>query len=277
MFFKEVYVQQRKVTVLLTVLLVALGGLITFARADFREEFAKTSLLKAGDVFALDNVNGGITISTWKDNKVEIKALKVARDDEKDLKEVEIRVEESAGMVSVKTIWPKHRHNFHVEVNFEIKVPEGVNLKRVETVNGDVGVTGEFGSAELETTNGSVSADGVRATLRVSTTNGEIKVSGNEGKLEAETTNGNIRLEKLTFKDGIQAETTNGSITLAIEAPEQVNALLRAETTNGHVTVDFPVTLKNLRQSKHLIEAQMGQGGPEISLTTTNGSITIKR
>jgi len=270
-------VQKRKVWVILAVLLVALGGLVTFARADYREEFAKTVPLKAGDVFALDNVNGRVNISTWKNNQVEIKAFKVARDDEKDLKEVEIRVEESAGMVSVKTIWPEHRHNFHVEVNFEIKVPEGVNLKKVETVNGDVGVTGLFGSAELETTNGSVTADGVRATLRVSTTNGEITVSSNEGKLEAETTNGDIRLEKLTFKDGIRAETTNGSITLAIESPEQINALLRAETTNGHVTVDFPVTLKNLNQSKHLIEGQIGQGGPEISLTTTNGSITIKR
>jgi len=96
-------------------------------------------------------------------------------------------------------------------------------------------------------------------------------------KLKAETTNGNIRLEGLTFKDGIVAETTNGSITLAIASPEALNANLLARTTNGHITVDFPVTLKNLSQSKHRVEAKIGQGGPEISLETTNGSIRITK
>jgi DUF4097 and DUF4098 domain-containing protein YvlB len=262
---------------ILTVLALLLAGMFTLAAADYREDFSKTLPLKAGDAFALDNVNGKVTVATWKENKVEIKAVKVARDNEKDLKDVEIRVDESAGMVTVKAIWPKFRHNFQVHVDFDVKVPEGVNLKKVETVNGDVEATGTFGSAELETTNGSVTADGVKGTLDVSTTNGGIRVARQEGRLTAETTNGGIRLEKLTFKDGIRAETTNGSITLAIEAPDQVNALLRAETTNGHISVDFPVTLKNLRQSRRLIEAQIGQGGPEISLHTTNGSITITK
>jgi DUF4097 and DUF4098 domain-containing protein YvlB len=265
------------IVVILTVLALLLAGMFTLALADYREDFAKTLPLKAGDVFSLDNVNGQVTVVTWKENKVEIKAVKVARDDEKDLKDVEIRVDESAGAVAVKAIWPKGRHDFHVRVDFDVKVPEGVNLKKVGTVNGNVEASGVFASAELETTNGTVAADGVKGPLDVSTTNGEIKVARHEGRLRAETTNGGIRLEKLVFKDGIQAETTNGSITLAIEAPEQINATLRAETTNGHISVDFPVTLKNLRQSRRLIEAQIGQGGPEISLHTTNGSITITK
>lgn len=166
-----------KILVILTVLVLLLAGLFTLASAEYREDFSKTLPLKGGEVFALDNVNGRVSVSTWKDNKVEIKAVKVARDNEKDLKDVEIRVDESAGKVSVKAIWPKFRQNFHVEVNFDIKVPEGVNLDKVETVNGDVDVMGMFGSAELETTNGTVTADGIKGTLNVSTTNGGIKVA----------------------------------------------------------------------------------------------------
>jgi DUF4097 and DUF4098 domain-containing protein YvlB len=263
--------------VVLTILVLLFAGLFLLASPDYREDFAKTLPLKAGDTFSLDNVNGKVTVATWKDNKVEIKAVKVARDDEKDLKDVEIRVEASAGRVTVKTIWPQHRNNLHVKVDFDVKVPEGVHLKTIETVNGDVEVTGSFGSGELETTNGSVTADGVKGSLDVTTTNGGIRVSRQEGKLTAETTNGSIRLEQLTFKDGLRAETTNGSITVAIQAPGEINANLLAETTNGHISVDFPVTLKNLRQSKHMVEAQIGQGGPEISLHTTNGSITITK
>ena len=212
---------KAKTLVILTVLALLFAGLFTMAAAEYREDFSKTLPLKAGDDFSLGIVTGQVTVSTWKDNKVEIKAVKVARDNEKDLKDVEIRVDESAGIVSVKAIWPRHRDNFHVRVDFDVKVPEGVNLRTIETVNGDVDVTGLFGSAELET--------------------------------------------------------TNGSITLAIEAPDQINASLLAETTNGHISVDFPVTLKNLRQSRRLIEAQIGQGGPEISLHTTNGSITLTK
>jgi DUF4097 and DUF4098 domain-containing protein YvlB len=263
--------------VVLTILALLFAGLFLLASPDYREDFSKTLPLKAGETFALDNVNGKVTLSTWKDSKVEIKAVKVARDSDKDLKDVEIRVEASAGIVSVKAIWPKHRSDFHVRVDFDVKVPEGVNLRKVETVNGDVEVTGTYASGQLETTNGSVTADGVKGPLEVSTTNGGIKVSRQEGKLTAETTNGSIRLEQVTFKDGVRAETTNGSITLAIQGPGEINANLVAETTNGQISVDFPVTLKNLRQSRHLVEAQVGQGGPEISLHTTNGSITITK
>jgi len=267
---------RARILIVLSVFVLLLAGSAA-ALADYREDFAKTLPLKAGERFSLDNVNGGVTVSTWKEDKVEIKAVKVARDDEKDLKDVEIRVEQSAGAVSVKAIWPKYRHHFNVNVDFEIKVPEGVILDEVETVNGGVEVTGRYGRAAVGTTNGSVSVEDASGELKAYTTNGGIKVNRFEGKLDAETTNGNIRLEGLKFKDGVSAETTNGSITLGIDSPESLNADLLARTTNGHITVDFPVTLKNLTQSKHRVEAKIGQGGPEISLETTNGSIKITK
>jgi len=267
---------RAKILIVLSVFVLLLAGSAA-ALADYREDFSKTLPLKAGERFSLENVNGGVAVSTWKEDKVEIKAVKVARNDEKDLKDVEIRVEQSAGHVSVKAIWPKFRLHFNVNVDFEIKVPEGVILDEVETVNGGIEVTGRYGRAVAGTTNGSVTVEDASGELKASTTNGGIQVSRFEGKLQAETTNGNIRLEGLTFKDGISAETTNGSITLAIASPETVNANLLARTTNGHITVDFPVTLKNLTQSKHRVEAKIGQGGPEISLETTNGSIKITK
>jgi len=267
---------RSKILIILSVFVLLLAGSAA-ALADYHEDFSKTLPLKAGERFSLDNVNGGVTVSTWKEDKVEIKAVKTARDNEKDLKDVEIRVDQSAGAVSVKAIWPKNRRHFNVNVDFEIKVPEGVILDEVETVNGGVEVTGRYGRASVGTTNGSVRVEDATGELKAYTTNGGIQVNRFEGKLQAETTNGNIRLEGLTFKDGVAAETTNGSITLAIASPDALNADLRARTTNGQITVDFPVTLKNLTQSKHRVEAKIGQGGPEISLETTNGSIKITK
>jgi len=268
---------RSKLLTIAGVLVFCLARLSPLASADYREDFSKTLPLKAGERFSLENVNGGVTVSTWKENKVEIKAVKIARHDEEDLKKVEIRVEEGAGFVSVEAVWPKFPRRARVSVDFEVKVPEGVILEEVETVNGGIELTGRFGRAEAGTTNGSVTVENASGELAAHTTNGSVRVSGFEGQLRVGTTNGNIRLEGLSFKDGISAETTNGSISLAIASPETLNADLRASTTNGHITVDFPVTLQNLRQSRRRIEGRIGQGGPEISLHTTNGSITLTK
>ena len=258
-------------------LCLLLAGVGSYLRADYQEEFSKTVPLKAGGLFSLENVNGRVSISTWKEDKAEIKALKVAERDKENLKKVEIIVEESAGGVVVRAVWPKYSHNLRVSVDFDIRVPEGTNLRGVETVNGDVQVTGPYGSIGVSTTNGGIEASAAKGDLDAETTNGDILVRGVEGRVKVETTNGSIRLEQVRFAGGIEAETTNGGITLRLEDPDKVDASLRAETTNGHISFDFPVTLKKIKKAPHSLEVEIGQGGPEILLSTTNGSITITR
>ncbi len=268
---------RSRLVILIAVLAFSLTGLASLGFSDYREDFSKTLPLKAGERFSLENVNGGVTVSTWKESKVEIKAVKIARHDEEDLKKVEIRVEEGAGFVSVEAVWPKFPRRARVSVDFDVKVPEGVILEDVETVNGGIELTGPFGRAAAGTTNGSVTVENASGDLAAQTTNGSVRVSGFEGRLRAGTTNGNIRLEGLSFKGGLSAGTTNGSITVSLTNAEGLNADLRAHTTNGSVTVDFPVTLKNLSQSRRRVEAKIGEGGPLIELGTTNGSIRITK
>lgn len=259
----------------ITILLLAVSCII--AGEEYKDTFSKTLPLKAGERFSLENVNGDVTVATWNEDKVEITAVKTARRNKEDLDKVEIRVDESAGSVSVKAVWPKFPHRANVNVEFTVMVPEGVNLTEVGTVNGGVEVTGRYGRAEVGTTNGSVTVKDASGELEAGTTNGSVHVSRFEGRIKADTTNGNIRLEGVAFKDGVSAETTNGSITLGLVSSETLNADLRASVTNGHITVDFPITLQNLRQSKRRIEGRIGQGGPEISLHTTNGSISLTK
>jgi DUF4097 and DUF4098 domain-containing protein YvlB len=270
-------VSKVKILIALCITLLVLVVSSVLPGEAYKDSFSKTLPLKAGERFSLENVNGGVTIATWKDDKVEIKAVKVARRNKEDLDKVEIRVDESAGSVSVKAIWPKFPRRANVNVEFTVMVPEGVELSNVETVNGGVDLTGRYSRAKVGTTNGSVTVKDASGKLEAGTTNGEVRVSRFDGHIEADTTNGNIRLEGVTLKDGLSAETTNGSISLGVVSPETLNADLRASTTNGHITVDFPITLQNLRQSKRRIEGRIGQGGPEISLRTTNGSINLTK
>lgn len=266
-----------KVLIALTITLLLLAVSCILAGEQYKEDFSKTLPLKAGERFSLENVNGDVTIATWKEDKVEIKAVKTARRNKEDLDKVEIRVDEGTGSVSVKAIWPKFPRRANVDVQFTVMVPEGVNLDEVSTVNGGVDVTGRYNRLDVGTTNGPVIVKDSSGELKAGTTNGDVRVSRFEGRITADTTNGSIKLEGVTFKDGLSAETTNGSITLGIVSPAALNADLRAGVTNGHITVDFPITLQNLRQSKRRIEGKIGQGGPEISLHTTNGSINLTK
>ncbi|GAH44327.1 unnamed protein product, partial [marine sediment metagenome] len=90
------------------------------------EEFSRVLPLKSGGTFSLKNVNGSITITTWMEDKVDIKALKTTKGDPDKLKEVKIEVEATTNSVSVNTIFPKWK-NIRVSVNYEVKVPQGVN------------------------------------------------------------------------------------------------------------------------------------------------------
>ena len=240
------------------------------------EEFSKVLPLKSGGTFSLKNVNGSITITTWKEEKVDIKALKTTKDDPDKLKEVKIEVKATANSVSVDTIYPRGK-NIRVSVKYEVKVPQGVNLGKVKSVNGNVYITGPVGNTSASTTNGKIKLDGAKGSLSLSTTNGRIDAANIKGELDAHTTNGTIVLEMISFEGSVIAKTVNGSITLRVDSLEKINANLRARTLNGSISLDLPVTLKSMKKSRRSLEGQIGQGGPEISLRAVNGSIKITK
>jgi len=246
-------------------------------RADYTEEIVKSFPLRSGGSFSLDNTNGSVKIATWAEDRVEVRALKVAKKDKEDLAEVKVEFEATADAVAVKAIWPTERRNLQVEVTFDVHLPAGVKVAGVETTNGNLDVRGEFVSARLGTTNGTVVLAGCRGDVRAGSTNGDIEVDGAEGRIEVETTNGSITIRNAVPKDGLDAETTNGGITLQLAAPDKVNANLSVRTTNGHIETDIPVTLDRLTKSRHSLDARIGSGGPAIRLSTTNGSIRIGR
>jgi DUF4097 and DUF4098 domain-containing protein YvlB len=69
-------------------------------------------------------------------------------------------------------------------------------------------------------------------------------------------------------------KTVNGSITLTLPASLSTN--LSASTVNGDISTDFPLTVTGT-VSRHRLQGTIGGGGRELSLTTVNGGITLKR
>lgn len=243
---------------------------------EIRERFEKTYPLKSGGEFRLRNTNGAVKITSWNRDEVKIEAEKIVRtrhqdDAERIMKEIEIDVRESDGLVDVVTRLPKrHDGDFwdwlfggggtSVQVVYWITVPEEVRLT-AESVNGEVRAQNISGRADLETTNGRVEVIEAAGSVNAQTTNGAIAVS----------------LTKVTPGETMRFATTNGRI--EAEFPADFTADISASTTNGHVDCDFPMTVQG-RIRRTSLQGRIGSESAtagRVSLHTTNGSIRIVR
>ncbi len=259
-----------------SLIIAADGSGFAPAAGEFKENWHKTFPLGPDGRFSVKNVNGDIRITTWDKPEADVSAVKISRSKEENLKLVTIEAQSGAGFASIDTLWPKAPfRNLRISVDYEIKVPAGVRLEMVRSTNGGLELVGTFGEVTAKTTNGDIRLEGAAGPSFLDTTNGDITARDIRGAVKADTTNGGITLTIDGLKGNVEADTTNGSITVRLVGP--INAQLEAETTNGHIDVAVPVTIKGLSRSRRSISGTIGDGGPLLSLDTTNGSITIEK
>ena len=255
--FRECAGKQRGV-VIRTALLFA--GVLCLALPGFAGDqfFQKSYPLPSGGSFLLENVNGSIQIDGWARDEVEVRAVKIAQYDSRDLTQVKIDVENRPGQVFVRTLYPQGK-GAEVLVKYHVYVPSRVLLSAIETVNGDVLVRGIAGAGDLRSVNGNV------------------EVLGSSGWFNARTTNGNLRLELSKLRAGapMNLETVNGSVVLGL--PPNADANLTVLHMNGGFSSELPMTSAMGAATARSFHAKLGAGGGEISVRTVNGGIRLVR
>ena len=253
--------------------LQAFAAVLTLAAAApaVAQDWTWNRALAAGKTIEVKGVNGRVTAVASSDNQVHVTATKTSRRDDPD--EVELKVVEHAGGVTICAVYPAPRNrpdnecapgregrsnvqNNDVTVNFTVRVPRGVEFAG-RTVNGDVRVTGLAADVQAYTVNGSVNVS-TSGLARASTVNGSIDVS----------------MGRANWDDVLEFETVNGSIT--IELPENVDTDVSASTVNGDIVSDFPLTVRG-RFGPKRVSGTIGRGGRELSLGTVNGEIELRR
>lgn len=237
-------------------------------------DFSWKGRVAAGKTIEIKNVNGDITAGLASGNDVEVTAVKRARRSDPD--EVEIRVIEHDGGVTICAVYPtphrarhenscepgEHGHmntdNNDVSVHFTVRVPARVSL-------------------DARSVNGEVDAQGLQGDVVATTVNGAVTVS-TSGMAEATTVNGAIRatLGRADFRHA-EFTTVNGGITL--ELPADLAAEVRAETLNGDIDTDFPLSVSGRFSSRRLV-GTIGTGatnGRTLYLKTVNGSLRLRK
>jgi len=232
----------------------------TAAQAAASKEESYSYPLSEGGRLSVANVNGSITITGGSGKTVEIKATKKA-DREERLKDIKIKISHTADSVDIETDLPGSDHWFSQgksEVTYVITVPESAELDSVNTVNGEVKVSGVSGNVAVESVNGDLELSGLGADAKMSTVNGSIEAA----------------FVKCRGHQKVKAETVNGSVVLSL--PRDADTDVSVDTLNGSINArDFKLdTDKGFIGSD--LDGEIGGGSASVSVDTVNGSVKIK-
>ena len=255
-------------------LLAALAAPAALRAQESREEpFTWRGPAAGGSWLTLRNINGSVRIEGTTGREVEVRATKRWRRGNPE--DVAVRVTRyGAGdaNVLVCAVWHDaecdergyrsddrrrdHDRGNDVSVDFVVRVPRGMHVAP-------------------GTVNGAVRVSDVAAEVRASTVNGAVEARSLGGPVSATTVNGDIdvRMASLNDRDA-RFTTVNGSVTVSL--PERLDADVEMTTVNGSLHADYPLTLSG-RVNPRRIRATVGRGGPQLSFTTVNGSVTLRK
>jgi len=248
----------------LFVLLAAVTGLFGATGVD---TFHWSGKMPAGQRLEVRGVNGSIHAEPASGDEVEVIAFKNGR--EYDPAEIDVRVVQHDGGVTICAVYPSSdglsdecapgrgvlsSPNSDVAVDFTVRVPKAVRFV-------------------ARTVNGLVEANSLEADTEAHTVNGNVRVS-TAGAAQGETVNGSIVASMGRMTSASKFSTVNGGITL--EMPACTGARVHANTVNGRINTEFGLPVRGQYMSKRA-EGAIGHGGPELSIATVNGSISLRR
>jgi len=241
------------------VALLAAGSLF----ASVTEEETFSYKLNDGGRFSISNVNGSIVVTGGSGDSVEIVATKKA-DNQEDLDKIEIEISHSADEITVETELGKSdrwysRGNNSGSVKYEVIVPVGTQLDTVDTVNGNVNISGVAGEVVAESVNGD---------LDISDLAGDVGLSTVNGSIDAE-------FSRLEGEQRVKAETVNGRVT--IKLPANADVEVSADTLNGGISAgDFGLEVEKGFVGSDL-NGKIGNGSARLNIDTVNGAIKIRK
>jgi hypothetical protein len=249
---------------------------------------------------SISNINGPISIKTWKKNSIFLKTTKRAKKEE-DLDHIKIIVD--ASTTDHLVITTKHiNQKLAGLVEYELIIPASLDITLSISESGDASIKNVHGTINV-VTNDNITISKSKKTVSARTLKkGNINIANTLGPIDAHTHHGNINGEniahsfnahstsgkisvaykKLPSTSAIDLNTTSGHITLAL--PTDTNAEIKGHTTHGTLISDHIITLKpyatQLNSSawnkfKKEVDGTIGSGEATIALHSIKGNLKI--
>ena len=221
-----------------------------------------------GEQFVVSNNAGNIKFKKSLTSQIEIKADKIVRgasieNKQSILDNMNIKLERSDKVINVvlKTkdgndFWEWQKDNFkvfQVTINFDISLPEGVNVIEASTGAGNVDIDDVVAKLALKTGAGNIDVQGVSALgdNLLSTGAGNISFDGNVNDISS-------------------FDISTGVGNVKFEVPENTKMSLEADTGVGVLSGSFIKTEDN---NKFYFVGDVNGGGPSVKLNTGVGNV----
>ena len=235
----------RKRTIVPIVLCMMIGVNlmpVVFGGQNADEEFHQRYDLNAGAVISVRNTSGRITISGWKNNYADLRAVKRGRRTD-DFSRVRVDVTNSATRLDIRTIYDRGRNS--VDVDYDINVPFNVIIDSARSNSGDVSVNGVQGYTIAGSNSGTVDVRNIGDYAKIDTNSGDMQAVGIKGKVTASGNSGTIHtrdtgsvtmnmnsgdLTVTNAAGSVEMHTHSGNVTAT-----QVHGDLIARTSSGDI------------------------------------------
>lgn len=304
------------ISVLYLSLLIGFSGVVDPANSVFAATtdrvIEKSFDVRPGGLLSVESRLGKIDVRGWDRDEVQVRIEIEGRSEYID--DIEFYIESSLDGVEIRAEIPRVRSLFGrwgrgINIAYTLMVPfeydvklrtsgGGISVKKIdgdidgrtsgggirtEELTGVINLTTSGGGIQadrlkgtivLKTSGGSIAVNGALGDLSAQTSGGPIRLSDIEGKVDARTSGGGITLRYLGENEGINLRTSGGSVT--VHLPEEIDANISARTSGGSVSTDFPITVQG-SLSRSSIEGTINNGGPDIVLRTSGGSIRINK
>jgi DUF4097 and DUF4098 domain-containing protein YvlB len=170
----------------------------------------------------------------------------------------------------------------------------------ISEVTGNLTLQGDFfGSTDLEHINGpirftssrtqfsamrldddfsvdreSLNANQLLGPVMLKTSDKNITLDRVQGAVDIIDRNGSVELTNAAPLDAISIQNQKGSVDLGL--PGGLGFEVNAQTRNGDMENDFGLTSTD-NDGSHTLQGRVGNGGPTITIATTDGDVTVRR
>jgi DUF4097 and DUF4098 domain-containing protein YvlB len=246
-------------------------------------------------VVRLHNANGRTRVVGEDRSDIEVVVSKTARAESSEaanrlLEEIRLTSRDVEDRLDLEIEIPR-RWNRRGCANVEIRLPRKLRIEiastngridvsglrarvRARSGNGSACISDVVGNVDVITSNAKVCCSGTSGALTARSSNGKIEIEQHRGSIDASTSNGLIRASlEVLGKRGVQLATSNGRIVL--ELPEVVDADVDIRIDNGIIRSDRTLVPAN-RESTGRLSGRLGNGGTQVKLRTSNGSISLR-
>lgn len=262
----------RLSVVVLGLLVVTGCGIATSDDGKSEVETQQNDFMVSGTLtLIVENINGDVEVSGGADAGIVRVTALLSRS-----KHLEYRAVQDGNTVRV-TIEKRRPWNWRWwrsgRSDIVVAVPQTANVA-IHSYNGDIATQRVTGEIALRTSNGNIEAVGGDGAYDLRSSNGNITVVAGQGEFSLHTSNGNIRFTGNPMKGTEnRLRTSNGSIKAKLSG-ETPSVRVDARTSNGKIAIARDATQNSWGRNQ--LGAIIGDGDASLSLTTSNGSITVE-